>query len=107
MSIWGVALAFTALPAITWLLILAERWWRWGNGAEACSSPAGHRQRMADWQRRIEEAQRLLDYYLATPDWFDAEWPICDHVSISDDGQYCRNCYRQVADHGIVAGVAA
>lgn len=99
MSTWDVALAMVALPLCVWLLRAADRWWWWGDGAKACSSPAGHRRRMADWQRRIDEAQEQLDYYRATPNWFDLAWPVCDNLESSSDGEYCVNCFRQVYEH--------
>lgn len=99
MSIWDALLALITLPLTVWLLRLAGRWYWWSDSVKACCSPAGHRRRMAEWQRHIVDAQQQLDYYLSTPNWFELEWPICDDLQASDDGEYCVRCFRQAWEH--------
>lgn len=103
-SIWDVAGWLVAVPLAVWLLKLAEGWYRWSEGFRVCSRPESHRREMAEIQQQINEAQRQLEYYRSTPNWFDIEWKICDDLLVSPDGEYCVHCYRQPGDHLVQVG---
>lgn len=99
--IWDIALWVLVLVASAYLAKCALEWWVQGTIRQSISNPVRHQQRMADLRERIVEAQEQLAYYQNTPNWFDLEWPICDDLELSSDGEYCRRCYRQAYEHGV------
>lgn len=101
----SLILAAVLIPASVRLFITGVTWWARGDADAFISQPHNHARRMAEWQERVNDCQERLAY-LSTPGWFDLEWPICDSLSVSADGEYCTNCYRQVYEHVVGAGVA-
>lgn len=101
--IWDISFSALLLAVSGYFLVRALEWWQLGSTMKFISNPTSHLRRLADWQQRIDEAQADLEYYQNTPNWFDLEWPVCDNLTISSDGQYCSNCFRQVYDHGVMA----
>jgi len=99
--IWDIALWMLALAASAYLAKYAMEWWVQGTLRKSICNPVRHRQRMAELRAQIEEAREDLAYYQNTPDWLDQDWPICDNLDLSSDGEYCRRCYRQANEHGI------
>lgn len=98
-------LAMFVIPVTAWLVNKAGWLWFYGDAAKFCSQPANHARRVAEWQARIDERQQQLDYYHANPNWFDLEWPVCNTLVVSEDGEYCSNCFRQVHEHLVRVGV--
>lgn len=98
---WELLFAVLYLGSCCWLLWMAAGWWFHGSIARDISDPERHQARMAEWQQHVDEAQVQLAYYRNTPNWFDLQWPVCDRLDISDDGEYCRHCFRQVSDHAM------
>lgn len=99
--IWDITFAMLAIVATAYLLRRTLEWWWVGSTMRSITNPERHRVRMAEWQRHIDQAQAQLAYYQATPNWFDLEWPVCDALDVSTDGEYCRKCFRQVSDHAM------
>lgn len=99
MNAWDITYLVIGLLLVIWLLKSTIEWYAQGKVALVCSRPESHWRRMAELQEQTHEAQLQLDYYLSTPNWFDLEWPICDDLDVSSDGEYCTHCYRMVTDH--------
>jgi hypothetical protein len=66
-----LVLAVFVTPLAAWLANKGMWWLFYGDAEKACSRPANHERRVAEWQERVDELLLQLDYYLANPNWLD------------------------------------
>jgi hypothetical protein len=80
------------LPLAGWLVLLGLNWWI--AGSEDRQLAAFVRKSFAGWQAQIDDARaQLAD--MQTPGWIDRQWPICEDLQASADGEYCTTCFRR------------